>query len=203
MRFVLPLTEEKVKPHQVTALHLLCATAYIGAGAIFFRYIERIQWWGLALLLMGIALAITVITRNKWIVQQKVTRMFRVFELLVLLCLAAYSAMQQWKVPMGMFGVLSAAVLFGIYWENADGNKLNVTLNETGAKLPLTSRRRSIAWWEIEKVIYRYNVLTIDCTNNQLYQWDIETIDFDTEIFEGWCNKMIEDNIEKRVKNDW
>lgn len=204
MNYLLPLTEDKVKPQQITALHLLCALVLVCTGAIFSYYFTGfVQNLGFGILVAGMALLITVIAKNKVILRREVNRIFRVVELLIFLCLLSYAAMHQWKLPMGIFGVVSAAILFAIYWENAGSNRLAIQMDENGAKLPVTSRRRSIAWHEIQEVLLRYGTLTIDCYDNQFYQWDIDTVDFDDEIFEAWCKARIEANEHKRIKNDW
>ena len=81
MEYELPVADKKVKPHQVTALHLICALAFIGTGAIIFVYNYTITYWGLALLIGGIMLTIATIARNKWLITRNINTIFRIVEL--------------------------------------------------------------------------------------------------------------------------
>ena len=62
-------------------------------------------------------------------------------------------------------------------------------------------RRSSLAWNEIEQVILRFGILTIDCTDNHLYQWNVNTPDFSKEELEAYCTKQVMEN--KGKKSDW
>src|SRR5690348_10962230 len=107
MVFELPITEQKVKAHQVTALHLLVALASIGAGAVLFRYYEPAAIWSIALIVVGVVLLLVSMFRNKWLLRKNINRVVRVFELMAMLCLASFAAIQEWTPPAIMFGVLS------------------------------------------------------------------------------------------------
>ncbi len=198
MVYDLLLEEEKVKPQQVTALHLICAFAFIGAGAIIFRYNFVITMWGLALLIAGIMLLGVILFKNKWVISKKTNPVLRIAELLVALWIAVYSLMQQWKFPVGIFGVLSAAILFALYWERSANKSQSIYIDDEGVKLPVTSRRRFIPWTGIEQVVLRFGTLSIDCVDNRLFQWNIANPEFDNEIFEAYCLAKVEENRSKR-----
>lgn len=108
MTFQLPMAEEKIKPHQVTALHLLVALAFMGSGAIMTWLYEPARYWGVSLLVFGLLLIVTIIFKNKWLTGGA-NRVFRIIELIILLCLAGFTTMQHWKVPGIMFSILSVA----------------------------------------------------------------------------------------------
>lgn len=203
MVFELPLTEQRVKTHQVTALHLLVALASIGAGAVLSYFYAPAATWGIVLLVIGVLLLLTAMFRNKWILQKNVNRVVRVFELMLMLCLASFAAIQKWTPPAIMFGVLSAAVLFAIVWENQGDGSLKIFVDEEGVKLPVTSRRRFVAWMDIDQLLYRFGTLTVNCADNRLFQWTIGTTDFDKQQFERFCEQQIEAGRAKRDKNDW
>src|SRR4051812_32960952 len=99
MTFNFPVMNEKVKPHQVTTLHLVCALAFIITGAIIVVYNYTIPAWGAAILIAGIALIVFVMARNKWVISRKINPAFRVMELVISAAIAAYSATQHWKFP--------------------------------------------------------------------------------------------------------
>jgi hypothetical protein len=203
MVFELPLTEQRVKTHQVTALHLLAALASIGAGAVLFRYYDPAALWGVALFIVGLILLLVAVFRNKWLLQKNVNRMVRVFELIIMLSLASFAAIQKWPPPAIMFGVLSAAVLFALLWENQGDGSLKILVDEDGVKLPITSRKRFVAWQDIDQLLLKFGTLTINCSDNRLFQWVIGNTNFDKEQFENFCTAQIEAGRLKRDKNDW
>jgi hypothetical protein len=201
MVYDLPLVEEKTKPHQVTSLHLISALAFIVSGAIIFVYNYVITWWGLALLVGGVLLAALTIARNRWVIS-KANASFRVLELLIAAAMAAYSFQQQWKFPEFIFSALTAALAFALYWERSATSKLFIHIDDSGINLPVTYRKRYIPWTEVEKVVFRYGTLTVDCTDNRLFQWNMAESSIDTQAFEDYCDTRIQEHIPKRVK-DW
>ncbi len=213
MNFKLALMEAKVKPHQVTTLHLLVAFTLMGGGAIaivahtYTGFLNQIfpnaaQWLGSVLIVTGLILLLCVIFMNKKILQPGVNNMLRVVELLVIAALALLLLFVKWKVAAAVFGVLAACLLFAIFWERSGQQKLSVELSPDGIKLPVTSRRRSLEWKDVELVLLRFGVLTIDCADNYLFQWDVSSVGFNKEEFEHWCSEQVELNKNKRVK-DW
>lgn len=203
MIFELPLAEEKVKPHQVTALHLMTALAFTGSGALFYLFYPPAKSWSIALFIAGLAILFTAIFRNKWIVRPGVNRILRFLELAVLLALCGFTYFKHWTPPAVMFGVLSAAVLFAIFWEQSANAAQFVIIDTAGIKLPLASRRRFIDWTDIDQVLFKYGTLTVNCSDNRLYQWTIGNTNFDKEAFEGFCNNQVEAGKAKRDKNNW
>jgi hypothetical protein len=90
MVYDLPLEEAKVKPHQVTTLHLVSALAFIVAGAIIVVYNYTIPGWGVALLMAGLFILLATIIKNNWITGKAVNQVFRVVELLIAAVFCAY-----------------------------------------------------------------------------------------------------------------
>ena len=201
MVYDLPLVEEKVKPHQVTTLHLICALGFIGAGAIITIYNYTIPMWGGALLIAGILLLLVTIFKNTWVIR-KANLPVRVVELVIAITVAIYATAQHWKFPMGMFGALSAGLLFAIYWEREKGAVLYIHIDDGGLRLPVV-RKRLLPWTEVDDVVYRFGTLTVNCADNHLFQWNIADNDVDNEIFEAYCKAKVEAHMDKRRKDDW
>lgn len=202
MVYDLPVVGDKIKPHQITALHLLSALAFTGTGAIIAIYNYKIPGWGIALLVAGILLLGITIVKNKWLLT-KANVYVRIMELLIALSIAALSIAEQWKFPMGIFGVLSAVILFAIFWERTAGQKLFIHVDEKGIMLPVTARKRFLPWTIIDEVVLRYSTLSIECLENKLYQWDIADNDIDDEIFMQYCMAQVEANKSQRRNDDW
>jgi hypothetical protein len=202
MIFELPVTEEKVKPHQITALHLLCAFAFLGTGAILYWLFPGVKNWSIVLLVFGSLLILLSIFKNKWLTAKNTNTVFRLLELITLSDITLFTAYLQKWTPTTMFGVLSAAILFALYWERSGHKPLTIRIDENGLKLPVTSRKRAIDWRDVEQVLLRYGTLTIDCVGNRLFQWNIRETTVDKEIFEAFCQKQVEVNKSKRIA-DW
>jgi hypothetical protein len=161
-----------------------------------------LQVWGIALTTAGILLLVLAIGRNKWIGRPSVTRTFRIAELLILLSLALFSAQNRWLPPAIMFGILSAAVIFALFWERGTGQMM-ILVNEAGLKMPVGRTKRNIPWIEIDQVLLKFGTLTVNCADNRLYQWSIDIVNFDATDFQVFCTRHIEENKTKRGLNDW
>lgn len=203
MVFDLPVSGSKVKPQQLTALHLFCGLAFMGTGAIIYRYNFDLTGWGLALLLFGLALMAATIVKNKLITGGRLNTLVRLAELLVAIVIALLSYKEQWKFPIVIFTVLVAVIAFSLYWERGAGQQLYVSVDQAGVHMPVTSRKRFVAWAEADQVILRYGVLSIDCLNNKLYQFDVSSSTVDVDAFNTYCAARIEEHVPNRVKNDW
>lgn len=203
MEFDLQLQEERVKPHHVTTLHLVCSLAYITAGAIIYVYNFQITWWGLLLLCLGIALLGITIFANRWLTNIGTNRAVRMAELAISGIVAAYAAYQQWKFPTIIFGGIVAAVVFSLYWERRSDSQLTVRIADEGLQLPVTSRKRFLPWTEVEQVMVRFGTLTIECTDNRLFQWNLAALLPDNKILEDYCTAQVEEHRGKRRNDDW
>ena len=203
MAYEIQLVEEKVKQQQVTALHLICALAFIGAGVIIFVYNYVIPYWGLGLLLAGALLLAASMARNKWVTTPRHNVVIRMAELAIAAAVAIYSAAQQWSLPIGIFAVLGAVVAFALYWEGKMTKPKMVAVGDEGISLPVASRRRFIPWTEIEQVLLRFGTLSIDCVDNTLFQWNVQEGAAGEADFEAFCKQQIESHRAGRKNNDW
>ncbi len=203
MEYSLQLVEEKVKQHQVTALHLTSALAFVGAGAIMYAYNEAIKYYGLALLLAGLALLAITIGKNRMVTSPSFNWIFRLVELAIAMGICGYSALQRWNLPIGIYGVLSAGIAFAMYWERQAGGAQYINISEDGIKLPIASRTRFVEWTEVNAVILRFGTLTVDCLDNRLFQWNVQPADLDATIFERYCREQVLANKSKREVDWW
>lgn len=200
--YVLPLVEKKVKNHQIIALHLMVALAVAGAGAVFYTFMQEVQPYGLALMIGGASLLIVSIFRNRWLIKAGVNRLVRVAELSVTIAIFYYVARHGMTPAMIMFGTLSAAIIFAFIWERETNRGLVVHINNDGLKLPVTLRR-NLDWKDVESIILKFGILTVNATNNRMFQWTVAEMDFDTKSFDKFCREQISKGKEQRDKNDW
>ncbi len=220
MVFELPLTEEKVKRQQVITLHLIVSFTLLLTGAFLmliqylinslsgaqravFNTLSLPVAWGSAIFVTGLGLLGLLIFRNSLVTTKNTNRILRITELGLLLCFASFAAIHKLTVPAIIYGIVSAAILFALYWESVSDNTLYIRVDERGIRLPLTSRKRFLGWWEIENVLLRFGVLTIDCYDNRLFQWNIRSISFDKEHFQRFCSEHIAAGKEKRKQYEW
>jgi hypothetical protein len=202
MTFQLPIMEEKVKPHQVTGLHLLSAFVIGGIGAFFYLLYDNIKYIGATMMALAVALLVLSLAKNKWLTRPGNTRALRVVELVVALFAAGYLASIHKWVPTIVPGSLCVALLYALYWERGTDNRLIILVSGAGIKLPITSRKRHIKWHEVEQVLLRHGILTVDCYNNRLFQYQVVPDGIDKEGFEAYCKGMVAENIGKRVE-EW
>jgi len=191
MNYKFTLAESRTKVHQVTALHLLAALAFLGAGAIIYVYNFQITYYGLALIVLALGLMGITIGRNKWINKLEVNVYFRVLELVLSIVLAIYSFQQGWKPPMGIFGVLTLALGFALVWERPSFNAIEIMITDDAIKLPSNQGRRYIEWEEVEQIIFKYGILSVNCKDNRLFQWNVKDAPMDLQAFERDCNSKI------------
>lgn len=220
MNFELPLAEEKVKKQQVVALHLIVAFTMIGSGAflLLIQYLlkslsgdiraDLLNFsfsgaWGAGIIIIGLLFLFLVIFKSSMLTEKETNRLLRIGELLVMLFFTGFAAIHNLLVPSLIYGLIAAAILFGIYWESVSDNTLYIKIDERGIRLPINSRRRFLEWWEVENVLLRFGILTIDCYDNRLFQWDIKTINFDKEDFQRFCSSHISENRKKRKNYAW
>lgn len=203
MLYNLPMVEERVKPHQVTSLHLISALSFIITGAIVNIYVFTMKPEGLALLISGLALLTVSIGRNRWLLQSKTNFMFRIGETAIAMFIAISSALAHNKFPATIFGMLTLGLLTSIYLEQFGNKVLMIMIDESGIKLPSPARKTFIAWNEVEHAILKDNVLTINCINNNFYQWNIRKNEIEEEKFEAFCHVQVKENMEKRVVDAW
>lgn len=222
MTFDIPLAEQKVKPHQVTALHLVAGFALLGASALAFL-LNNLTLPGIngkpihfgspafgwvdgfiaVAIILSLVIIISALFRNKWLRSAKVNMAFRLIELLAAVVAAIYLLSIELNTPAAIFGVLAATIAYSLFLENSNAKSLFVTINEQGIKLPFASRRRNLNWVEVDQVLLRHGNLTINCANNRMYQWTAGQHDIDIETFEAFCNALIEAGKKKRVTDDW
>ncbi len=220
MNFILPLTEERVKREHKITLHLfvvfvLMATSafllllqYLLKGiSILHNYqLKQLQvpnGFGLLVLLGSFFLLGMTLFKSAWLLQPTINKGVRMIEGFVLLALSIASYSTKLEMPAVIYGCLTLVIILALFWENSKNNQLTIEVDEHGIKFPATARKKGLAWWEVEQVLLRFGIITINCQDNRLYQWQLGKIDIDATIFEAFCIKQIDANWEERKKYVW
>lgn len=216
MNFKIELADNRYKPHQVTSLHLITGFGILGIGAftlllgnadwiktVFHKPIISGSLLGCFCMAYGLAVLFVCFFRNQWLQVQSNNKNVRKIHIAVVAVALLVFALSQWWLAAGICAVIAIANLFALYYEQKIRAALFVMLNEENILLPATARRKQLDWWEVERVLLRHGTLTIDCSNNVLYQWNIKNNTTDVATFESFCTQQIENSNEKRAQNNW
>lgn len=216
MSYEIELNEQRYKPRQTTSLHLITGFAMAGIGAFTFLLADT-NWiqtvfhapiipgaiLGSISLLYGLALLFLIFTKNKTLLASETNKKMRIANTFIAGLLAIIFVLSQWWLAAGISGIVAVANLFAYFYEQKITQALYVVFDEQNIFLPATSRKKLLEWTEVERVILRHGTITIDCTNNFLYQWTVKHNNLDQAAFEGFCAAHIQLNIPKRAQDEW
>ena len=216
MNFQIELKDNRQKARQSTSLHLITGFAMSGIGAFTFL-LGNANWiqtvfhapilpsviLGTISLLYGLVVLYFIFFRNKWLQISSNNKMIRLTSVNVCGILAIIFVLSQWWLASGIAGVAAAANLFALFYEQKLAQPLFVVFDVVNIQLPASSRSRQLEWQDVARVILRHGTITIDCTNNFLYQWTVKHNDVDALTFEAFCRAQIEANKTKRMNDDW
>lgn len=182
-QFELPIQGQRVKKNQVTSIHLMAGLLLLAMGSVTWAIpnqmkttsLNLINYAGIFYALSGLLLIIICIFFNKTIIQNKTNFSLRILELLLFLPILIYTLIQSWYLPATYAVAAIIAILLAYFWEKRGMQTKNAIINTAGIKLPLTGKNGSLDWQEINNVILKYNILTIDCKNNRLIQLSLPT----------------------------
>jgi hypothetical protein len=213
MQFEIPVVEERGKKSYIITLHLIVCFLLIVTG-IFelllhlffsktanaqFQHFTLLGYGGVITAIAGFVLLGLLLFKNKWLIDTKVNRIVRIIELLLFISFTVIALRYEIVYPAIIFGIACVALLYALFWESKTAEK-KVVINENGIFTP-KANVGTLHWYEIQHVILRFGIITIDCLDNKLFQWSIQKIDFDEEIFTEFCKAQIAANIQNRDKN--
>lgn len=213
MQFEIPIVEERGKRSYIITLHLIVCFLLIITGIfevllhIFFsktasaqfQHFTLLKVGGFIAIILGLALLSIVTFKNKWLIKPSVNKSLRIIELLIFGAFTFIAWKYDIKYPAIIFGITTMALLYGLYWENQEIAK-KVIVQESGITLPKTGNH-SLNWHEVQRVMLRHGIITIDCVDNHLFQWNIRSFDFNEEIFSEFCKAQIAASLKDRNKN--
>jgi hypothetical protein len=216
MVFKIELADNRYKPHQITSLHLITGFAILGIGAftlllgnadwvktVFHKPIVSSYFLGIFCLIYGLAVLVVCFFKNKWLKVLSNNKNVRKIHITISFIALSVFAISQWWLATGICTVVAIANLFALYYEQKITEALFVTIDEETILLPATARRKQLDWWEVERILLRHGTITIDCSNNFLYQWNIKNNTTDVATFERFCTEQIEKNRTKKEQNNW
>lgn len=216
MSYTIALQAQSKKKHQTTSLHLITGFALLGIGAFTFL-MGNADWVKtifhatlipskiLATLssIYGLIILFFVFFKGQWLKVAANNKVIRMAHIADTSFLSIIFLLSQWWLAAGITAVLALANVYAIYHEQKLNEVLTVQINEEGIILPNNARRKQLKWTETERVLIRHGNITIDTTDNFLYQWVVQKSDEDAAEIEAYCSAKIKINIDKRDSNDW
>ena len=209
MQFLFSLKEKSNKRKYIISLHLIVCFVLLITGIfevllfVFFEksaqkefaHFQLLKTGGMITFLLGLILLIFLIVKNKWLTNKKINAVLRSIELLLFISFTILALQYGIVYPAFIFGGISATLFFALFWENK-AEKLVVTISEKGIRTP----KHFLEWHEIEALIYRHQILTINTVDNHLYQWETYQGDTDEALLEEFCKAKIAAGIKNRGK---
>lgn len=174
MNFEIPLKEHRIRPHQVAALHWLVALNWMGAGAMAHR-LDSAAPWGMIGGVLGAALLVFTLVRNRWVRNPRINGILRILEILIQFAFAVYAGLQGWWPALIAMLILWMALLYAYRNEQKGRHPGSILISEKGVQLPGKWGLRFLGWEEVENLILRHGVFTLNCRDGRLYQYDAAT----------------------------
>jgi len=220
MEFKIALEEERVRRGHIVTLHLIVVFALIitgaflliiqymlnsldGAGRASLTPLTIPAGLGAGVLAGGLLLLGLTIFKSNLLLERGPGRVIRISELLLMGAFAGLSFWKGLQIPGIIYTIISLSVLYALISEGRADSTLYVVADKKGIRLPVTSRKKFLQWWEVENVLVRFSILTIDCHDNRLFQWNISDRNFDRESFQRFCGEKIAESRELRKKHVW
>lgn len=225
MVFEVPLAKQNVKPHQVTAMHLLAALAFVAVASIMLlvnnmvielpdapapavqkeqiAVFDTVDMGSSIVLAIGVFILLATLFRNRWLTTPLNNNIFRLVESYLSLGIAIYFLARGWNLPCAIFTLLTITLAFAKFAEKGKLKHKHVIFTQDDIKLPIGLRTSQLKWTEVEQVLLRHGTLTINGINNKLYQWMTASHQIDTNAFEEFCAAQIEEAKKDRKKYDW
>lgn len=214
MQFEIPIEEARGKRSYIISLHLVVCFLLIVTG-IFefilylffsksagdkFHYFHLLKWGGPLTTLLGLILLGFLIFKNQWLNNMAVNRTVRIAELVLFAVFALAALKLDVVYPAAMFGIIAACLLLAIFWETKNGER-KVMINEDGILTPKATGYQQLHWYEVQNVILKFGIITIDCADNRLLQWNTKPFPIDEELFKDFCAAKIAAGLKDRGKN--
>ena len=216
MQYVLSLTPADTgSTRRMTTLHLMLALVLCGIGAGSF-----VLYWftavspkfdhayrpfavlGACSFLAGLGIASVAIFYKNWLMQGRRSLGLRIVELLLMSGASLTFASGGERRPAMLFGIITLAILGAAVWERRKPAQPEARIDEHGITLPKGGFTQTIRWSEIEGVLLRHSILSIELTGNRLVQRSIqEESDFDASVIEAYSQVLIRKYEKQRAAN--
>ncbi len=217
MQFVLPLMPADTgATRRMTTLHLMLALVLcgIGAGSLVLYWFTTISpnfkqaytpfiWLGILSLLLGAGIFTAAIFYKKWLREGKRSLSLRLLEVLAVIGSSLTFAFAGQAKPALLFGIIALAILAAAIWELRKPATPQALIDEQGIRLPKGGLIRLLPWTEIDKVLVRHGILSIELDGNRLLQRNLlPGMHHEASAIEDFCKAKSAEAAQKRVP-DW
>ncbi len=219
MEYRLPLAAtDSTSTRRMTTLHLMLAFVLcgLGAGCLVLYWFTTVSpkfttafrpflLLGISSLLVGLVITAIAIFNKGWLMQGKRSTALRVAEVLILVSAGATFAIAgQWR-PAAMFGIIAIAVVVATLWESRKPAAQEAMISELGIILPKGGLPKTYRWTEIEAVLLRHGILSIELSGNRLLQKSLNPeAGLDGAAIEAFCQQYIKQYEKARASaNSW
>ena len=215
MQFELSLADVNgASTRRMTTLHLMLAFVLCGLGAgclvlywftatspKFATAYQPFAVFGICSFLAGGTIAAVSVFYRNWLMQGKRNIMLRVAEILIISTACLLFALAGQMKPAGIFGIVAVMITIATFWEAGTPRVQQVTISERGISLPKKGMTQIIGWKEIESILLRHSILTIELTGNRLLQRSVITNETDTQGIEAFSKELIQQHEKERTTN--
>ncbi len=204
-----------------TALHLIVVFVVLISGVFLLLYRSVLNslpdadraslavlpvagWKAWLMIALSVLLFWIVVGKNKWLQQKNFSRLLRIFEF-GLLAAFAFTTFQKGIFTPGFFYAVVCLLIIYSFFKEAKAHKISAIIFDlNGVLIPRQSTPKKLLWQEVERVLLKHQVLSVDCYDNRLYQWNVNTeTTFHVGAFQEFCNAQIEQAKDKRAADDW
>lgn len=218
MRFELLLSEQDLKQRRrVISLHLMLAFLLCGIGAGFriLPYFTSMteefttafspyKSFGVLSLFVGIAIAIITVFFRGIIMKAKGSLVLRVLEFLFISGSAFWFFKVGQSTPGIIFSIIAVLIALIIAWEGFGNAGNKAIISEQGIAIPRGNFLKNIPWYDIESVLLRHGILTVEMPGNRLLQREFRNANGDLLEIENYCASEIAKNEQRRIAmNSW
>lgn len=218
MQFILPLHEDARTQRHATTLHVMLAFLLFGIGVATeglywftsvspnfkaFGAYKPFLFFGIACLAASIVLILLTVFQKTWLREGKNNLLFRIIEMVLLATSSVLFFMNGWNMPALLFGLMGAVVVFAILRERRTAESGRVSIDDAGIIVSTAARTRKLAWNEVESVLLRFSILTIECKDNRLIQQNIAGNTANAAALMDYSKEKIEAAKAVAVGNDW
>jgi len=216
MQFELSLAgTDAVSNRRMTTLHLMLAFVLCGLGAgCFLLYwftavspnftspYSPFAIFGVCSMLAGGMIAGISIFYKNWLLQGRRNILLRFLEIGLLSGGGLLFYLSDQHIPATIFIIVAFMISIATFWEAQRPAVQLVRIDKSGVSLPKNNSAKLLRWSEIEGLLLRHSILSIELTGNRLVQRNIVDTDVDPSAIEIYSASLIEENATKRAK-EW
>lgn len=178
--YTLHVRGKAIKKNQITGLHIMLGLLFLFIGILSLageaaRPSENASvladWWVFGF--GGLLLIISIFFNKKILQVRELNYTLRLLEFVTLLLILIYSYRHQFFLQFTYIGTALIALVLTTVWEKRSEKFTPVILDSEGIRIGHFLRPRKLNWSEIQRVIFKHGILTIDCRNDRLFQYPV------------------------------